>query len=218
MPRSSSRPGPAPSLTLTGIAAAAVAIADRNGLAGVTMRSVAAALGTSAAGLYRYVASREELVAHMVDLVSADVRHRPPTGDWLGDLVAVAESQRDVFQAHRWLAGALDRTLVLGPTVLDHLDWGLAVLDGVYATTGQKLEALAVANGVAALFASAGPVAGPGAFAQLDAHRHPRLTAVLSTVRPAPPAPDLFHRVLEAALRAILERSTTLDGSGRQDG
>ena len=59
-------------MTLNGIAAAAVAIADRDGLTGVTMRSVAAALGTSAAGLYRYVASREELVGHMVDLVSAD--------------------------------------------------------------------------------------------------------------------------------------------------
>jgi AcrR family transcriptional regulator len=206
-----------------------VAIADEDGLAGVTMRSVAATLGTSAAGLYRYIASRDELVAQMVDLVSADVRHRPPSGDWLGDLIRVAESQRDVFRAHRWLVVALDGALVLGPNVLDHLEWGLEVLADVDASAGQKLEALAVANGVAALFASAGPVTGPGAFARLDARRHTRITTLLSAARPAPPDPDLFRRVLEAALHAILgtspssgpdlpDRSTALDRSGRQDG
>jgi AcrR family transcriptional regulator len=208
-------------MTLTGIAAAAVAIADRDGLTGVTMRSVAAALGTSAAGLYRYVASREELVAHMVDLVSADVRHRRPTGDWVGDLVDVAESQRGVFRTHPWLAGALDGALVLGPNVLDHLEWGLAVLEGVVAPPGQKMEALAVTNGIAALFASAGTVGGPEAFAQLDARRHARVLAVLGAATSGSPTPDLFPRVLEAVLRAILStspRSGPRDRSGRQDG
>ena len=207
-------------MTLKGIAAAAVAIADRDGLTGVTMRSVAAALGTSAAGLYRYVASREELVGHMVDLVSAEIRHRPPTGDWVGDLVDVAESQRDVFRTHPWLVGALDAALVLGPNVLDPLEWGLAVLEGVDAPTEQKMEALAVTNGIAALFASAGPVGGPEAFARLDARRHARVMAVLGAATPGSPAPDLFRRVLEAVLRAILGTSPgrgPLDRSGRQD-
>jgi AcrR family transcriptional regulator len=199
-------------LTLTGIAEAAVAIADQDGLTGVTMRSVAAALGTSAAGLYRYVASRDELVAHMVDLVSADVRHPSPSGDWVRDLVDAAESQRDVFQAHPWLVGALDGALVLGPNVLDHLEWGLAVLADVDVSAGRKLEAIAVANGVAALFASAGPVGGAEAFARLDARRHARITALLGAATPAPPAPDLFPRVVEGMLHAVLDRS------GRQDG
>jgi hypothetical protein len=126
-------------------------------------------------------------------------------------------------------AGALDGALVLGPNVLDHLEWGLEVLADVDASAGQKLEALAVTNGVAALFASAGPVTGPEAFALLDARRHARITTLLSAAPPASPAPDLFRRVLEAVLYAILGpspsngldlpgRSTALDRSGRQGG
>ena len=80
--RRGSRPGPPPSLTVHRIAAAAVELADTEGLAAVTMRSLAAAVGVSAPGLYRYVTSRDELVGHMVDLVSADLRHPPPSGNW----------------------------------------------------------------------------------------------------------------------------------------
>src|SRR5690349_24869040 len=90
------RPGPAPSLTVSAIAAAAVGLADARGLDAVTMREVAAALSTSAAALYRYVASRDELLAHMVDAASAEVEHPPVTGRWVHDLTEVARRQRDV--------------------------------------------------------------------------------------------------------------------------
>jgi AcrR family transcriptional regulator len=199
-----SRPGPAPALTVSAIAGTAVSLADRSGLTAVTMRSVAAELGTSAPGLYRYVASRSELLAQMVDLVSAQVEHGRPSADWLADLTAAAESQRRVFRAHPWLVGALDSALVLGPHVLDHLDWGLTVLAEVRASTGQKLEALALANGIAALFAFPGPVGGMEAFAQLDGRRHPHLTRALTSVTDPAPASDPFPRVLAAVLHVTL--------------
>jgi hypothetical protein len=108
----------------------------------------------SAPGLYRYVASREELVGHMVDLVSADVDHPPPSGNWVHDVTVVAEQQRALFRAHPWLAEAVASLRVMGPHVLDHLDWGLAALADVEAPPSRKMEAIALANGIAALFSS----------------------------------------------------------------
>ncbi|GAA4541505.1 helix-turn-helix domain-containing protein [Pseudonocardia xishanensis] len=199
-----SRPGPARSLTIPGIAAAAVALADRGGLDAVTMRSVAAAVGTSAPALYRYVASRDELLGHMVDLVSAELRHPEPSGDWVGDLLAVTEQQVVLHREHRWLGAA--STAVMGPHVLDHLEWGMAVLAPLGAPTTAVMEALALANGVAALFGAAGPAAGPEIFRNLDAARHPALTAALANAAPGPPADDLLRRVLTGILTAVLGR------------
>lgn len=201
-----------------GIAAAAVDLADARGLAAVTMRSLAAAVGVSAPGLYRYIASRDEIVVHMVDLVSADVEHPPPSGDWVHDFTVVAERQRDLYRAHPWLAEAVTSLRVMGPHVLDHLDWGLAVLAQVEAPPSRKMEAIALANGIAALFSTTSRPVGPEAFAPLDPGQHPRLAALLTTAAPTPPSStDLFQRVLEGALRAVLERpqpSTFRQGSG----
>jgi AcrR family transcriptional regulator len=203
-PRAGSRPGPPPSLTVHRIAAAGVDLADARGLTAVTMRSLAAAVGVSAPGLYRYVASRDELIGHMVDLVSADLEHPPPTGDWVHDMTVVAEQQRAIFTAHPWLAEAVASLRFMGRHVLDHLDWGLAVLADVEAAPGRKLEAIALANGIAALFSTASAPVGAEAFAQLDASRQPRLAALLATAAATPPSEDLFPRVLEGVLRGVL--------------
>ncbi|MCM3886152.1 TetR/AcrR family transcriptional regulator [Frankia sp. R82] len=191
-------------MTLQGIAATAVALADAQGLAAVTMRSLATTVGVSAPGLYRYVVSRDELVDHMVDLVSAGLEHPPPSGDWVRDLVVVAEQQRALFRAHPWLAEAVASLRVMGPHVLDHFDWGLAVLADVPAPSSRKMEALALTNGIAALSATPSRPVGPETFTALDAGRHPRLAALLAAATPTPPSADLFHRVLEGLLRAVL--------------
>lgn len=54
--------GPAPEYSRAQIARAGVELADADGLTSVTMRSVAAAVGAGPASLYRYVATRDELV------------------------------------------------------------------------------------------------------------------------------------------------------------
>jgi AcrR family transcriptional regulator len=57
------------SLTPDQLAVAALAVIDRDGLAGLTMRAVATQLGVSTMGLYRYVRDRRELEALVVELV-----------------------------------------------------------------------------------------------------------------------------------------------------
>jgi AcrR family transcriptional regulator len=60
--------GPRPALSLERIVAAAVRVAAVGGLAAVSMGRVAADLGVSTMSLYRYVGSKDELLALMADL------------------------------------------------------------------------------------------------------------------------------------------------------
>ncbi|MDD7921634.1 TetR/AcrR family transcriptional regulator [Actinomycetospora callitridis] len=198
-------PGPARSLTVHGIAEAGVALADGGGLDAVTMRSVARAVGTTAPALYRYVASREELIGRMVDVVSAALDHPDPSGDWLKDVLAVAEQQVALHRAHPWLAAASALPSPLGPHVLDHVEWVIAVLTPVGAPGRAVMEAVALTNGAAALFAGAGPSPGPELFRDLEPDRQPGLAALLAGAAPGPPSDDLFRRVLTGILTAMLD-------------
>ncbi|NYI07078.1 TetR/AcrR family transcriptional regulator [Allostreptomyces psammosilenae] len=68
-------------LTVERIADAALALADRGGLEGVTMRAVAAELGVSAMGLYRHVRSRDELLDAMVTRALEELPLDPAPGE-----------------------------------------------------------------------------------------------------------------------------------------
>ena len=60
------RRGPKPGRTIQEIGAAGVVVADRDGLDGVSMKSVAAELGMTPMSLYRYVDSKEQLLEVML--------------------------------------------------------------------------------------------------------------------------------------------------------
>ncbi|MFG3706409.1 TetR/AcrR family transcriptional regulator [Micromonospora sp. NPDC047670] len=137
------------------ITAAAVALADREGLDAVTMRRVATALGTGPASLYRYVAARDELLELMVDATAGEYELSPPSGDWLADLVAFARQTRTVMHRHPWLVPLVSGRPNLGPRSLDLVEHVLAVLAGHPAAAGAKLQAFALVNGIAALFVQA---------------------------------------------------------------
>src|SRR6187402_3170514 len=86
--------------TLADIQQHALAIVDRDGLVGLTMRSLAGSLQTGAMTLYNYVDSREALEELVVDAVSALVEIPEPTDDWLADTRAVATALWRTFRAH----------------------------------------------------------------------------------------------------------------------
>ncbi|RKR92236.1 TetR family transcriptional regulator [Micromonospora pisi] len=86
--------------TLADIQQHALAIVDRDGLAGLTMRSLAASLQTGPMTLYNYVDSREALEELVVDAVSALVEMPEPTDDWVADTRAVATALWRTFRAH----------------------------------------------------------------------------------------------------------------------
>ena len=60
----------------------AVRLADRDGVDGLSMRRLAGALGAGAMSLYHYVASKEELLDAMIDIVFEEIELPPEATDW----------------------------------------------------------------------------------------------------------------------------------------
>ena len=115
------RPRPEPRRRAPGVdqyVAAALAIADKEGLAAVSMRRVASDLGSGTASLYRSITGRDELVDLMVDAALGEDSLPERTGDWRVDLAAVAHAQRAVLLRHAWLTGELAGRPSLGPHAL----------------------------------------------------------------------------------------------------
>jgi AcrR family transcriptional regulator len=86
--------------TLAEIQQHALGIVDRDGLTGLTMRSLAASLGTGPMTLYNYVDGREALEELVVDAVAARVETPEPSDDWLADTRAVATALWRTVRAH----------------------------------------------------------------------------------------------------------------------
>ena len=84
--------------TLAEVQAAALGIVDGDGLPGLSMRSLAAALGTGPMTLYNYVRNRESLEDLVAEAVIADVEVPPASGDWVDDVRSIATA---VWQAVR---------------------------------------------------------------------------------------------------------------------
>lgn len=93
---------PAPrKFTRDRLQAAALALVDEHGLAGLTMRSLAAALGTGPMTIYNYVDGREGLEQLVTEAVMAEVRWAAdPSGDWGEEVLAVAEGMWRAVRAH----------------------------------------------------------------------------------------------------------------------
>jgi AcrR family transcriptional regulator len=132
--------GRPPGYSRVQIAEVAARIADEQGIDAVSMRNVAAALGTGAMSLYRYVANKDALCQLMVDHITGATEIPEPTGDWSADLRAVAHLQRTTRLAHPWLAGVAAGRPAMGPATLRMLEHGMSILDGVGLDLNEMLD------------------------------------------------------------------------------
>jgi AcrR family transcriptional regulator len=94
----------APHLTAGRITRAGIAIADAEGLNALSMRRVATDLGASTMALYRHVASKDDLVALMVEaaLTGAPLPDTPPR-DWRHGLERAAHRDWELYHRHPWI-------------------------------------------------------------------------------------------------------------------
>lgn len=96
--------GPKRELTHSGIAAAAIAIADSEGIAAVTMQRVAESFGMTTMALYRYVSSKSELEQLMWnEALRPGDEFTVESEDWRQCLRGWAEQVRGRYTAHPWL-------------------------------------------------------------------------------------------------------------------
>ena len=136
--------GPKPGLTLERIVAAAVALADREGLAALSMRKVAAELDVGTMSLYRYVPGKGELLDLMLDHVNRPSptlqEHRGK--DWRHTMELVARGTWQLYLDHPWLLQVNQFRPILGPNALAGFDFALAALDGLGLTGREKVAVI----------------------------------------------------------------------------
>ena len=98
----------------------AVRLADRDGLEGLSMRRLAGALGAGAMSLYHYVASKEELLDAMVDVVFEEIQLPTEGTHWQSALRQRAVSARQVLAQHPWATGLMESRTSPGPANMRH--------------------------------------------------------------------------------------------------
>jgi AcrR family transcriptional regulator len=101
---------------------AAIAHADTGGLEALTMRQLAEMLGVAPMALYRHVASKDDLVDAMVDVVFSEIGVPAGGGDWKSAMRRRAIGVRDALLRHRWAIGLMESRRRPGPANLRHHD------------------------------------------------------------------------------------------------
>jgi len=213
--------GPAPEHSREEIAAAGITLADARGLSAVTMRSAAAAIGTAPASLYRYVATRDELVELMADQVYGEISyHEPRSGDPVADLLRLGQQSRAVYHRHPWLLDVPATGIFPGPNAVAFIEHTLAALAAVDLTGPEKLVTVGLFSGVVRLFAQteisqrqAGQDTAQwqnslaGYLLQITAGgQHPQLAGALADSPAGGPVQDepLFDRAMTRILTGLL--------------
>jgi AcrR family transcriptional regulator len=221
--------GPAPEYSRAEIAAAAVTLADAEGLAATTMRRLAAQIGTAPASLYRYVTNRDELIALMTDAATAELSlsDLPSGSGWRADVLTVARQLRALYLKHPWLLevmhGSSNVQHLIGPAAVDYLEGMAAALSELDLPARVTLEATAMLSGIVSLFvkdesSSSGGNVSEQAQASNAAYlgsivaagRHPHLAAVLARAgaeqTPETAQPEaIFERIVLGVMSGLLD-------------
>ncbi len=135
--------------TRADIAAAAFAVAEAGGFKALTMRGVAAELGTGAASLYRYVRNRGELLELVADTIYGRLPLRHTGKGPRADTIEVLMEGFRQLREYTWFADLLmERPFVTGPGSVRMLEHYLTVLEANSASGPAKMEAIGVMAGM----------------------------------------------------------------------
>jgi AcrR family transcriptional regulator len=104
------------------VLSAAIAHADAGGFEALSMRKLAEELDVAPMALYRHVASKDDLVDGMVDVVYGEIELPAAGADWKIAMRERAISLRDGLARHRWAIGLMESRRNPGPATLRHHD------------------------------------------------------------------------------------------------
>ncbi|AYF77676.1 TetR/AcrR family transcriptional regulator [Nocardia yunnanensis] len=133
--------GPKRGLSLAQILDTAIAIADAEGFAALSMARVAKELGFTTMSLYRYVDSKDTLVELLHDRIF-DVRPDLPEGDWRAAMEAWAWAEFQTIRAHDWWLDIPVSGPPLGPNNMIWLEAGMNALSGLAIPEPLRLQLL----------------------------------------------------------------------------
>jgi AcrR family transcriptional regulator len=102
-------------LDVAGIVAAALAVADREGLDKLTMRRLSTELEVTPMAAYHHVSGKEELLDLVIDESIGQLSLADPDGDPLTELAAWFDALHDMLMDHPALAQAMAGRRLEGP-------------------------------------------------------------------------------------------------------
>jgi AcrR family transcriptional regulator len=135
--------GPKPTLRVEQIARAAIEAADAEGLEALSMQRVAERLGFSTMSLYRYVASKDELIEVMLDVAGGEPPEldtategwRPLLERWAWELLAT-------YRRHPWMVRIALSGPPLGPNQIAWFEAGLRAISGTGLNQGEMISTI----------------------------------------------------------------------------
>lgn len=129
------------------IAAAALRLADEEGIDAVSMRRVAAALGAGTMTLYHYVPTKDDLFALMDDAIMAEVLVPADElpADWRGALRMIAMRSHAAFDNHPWAIHGMRGTRP-GPNGMRHFEQSLTAVSSLDVTSAERMNVIAIVD------------------------------------------------------------------------
>lgn len=200
-------------LTRRRILAAAVHIADREGLEAVSMRRLAGVLQVAPMSLYRHVAGREELEILLVRAVfGTSPLPDPMPGGWRERLETVYRLQWRLYRSHPWLAELTSITRPpLAPEAMVHSEWTLEALAELSLDPPARVRAALTLPALVAGLAL-------GALREVRAERETRLRNEQWWVTIESEASELLHSGRFPRLAALDTSATATVGLDELDG
>ncbi|WP_325599409.1 TetR/AcrR family transcriptional regulator [Nocardioides sp.] len=117
--------------------AAAVELADAEGLGAVTMRRLSAAVGVEAMSLYHHLSGKEALLGGLLDTVVAEIEEAVRTVeeaegplDWQSTLRRRFLTARTVMLRHPWAPGLINTRTAVPPSIFGIYEALLATMIG----------------------------------------------------------------------------------------
>lgn len=136
-----------PPLTRDRVLQTALELADRDGIDGLSMRKLGQALGVEAMAVYYHLASKDQVLDGIVDLVFAEI-HLPVEGaPWKAEMRARGISMYEVLLRHRWSIGMMEARVQAGPANLRHHDAVIANLQAAGFDSPMVAHAYSVLDG-----------------------------------------------------------------------
>jgi TetR/AcrR family tetracycline transcriptional repressor len=109
------------------LADTALQLIDQQGIEGLTVRSLAQALGVGTMTIYWYVRNKEEVLDLVADRILAGVDIPAPGGDWRVAARAVALAVRQRMMTHARAVGVMVGRGSFGPNGMRMMDGALAI-------------------------------------------------------------------------------------------
>lgn len=137
-----------PGLSLDRVVAAAIEIADADGLGQVSMSRVAQRLGFTTMSLYRHVSGKDELLLRMEDAaIGAPPADPDPAAGWRAGIQRWARDHLAVLHRHPWLLQLPISGPPVAPNNLSWLENALRVLRGTGLDPGEKIGVIMLVSG-----------------------------------------------------------------------